>query len=68
MPALTYTAIIRWRGPDPTLELVTRHPGFTSPEEAALYANGIPPPTPDVSVRRSARLPSRSWVDGDDYF
>lgn len=47
MPATTYTAIIRWRGPDPALELETRHPGFTSPEEAALYANGIPPRTPD---------------------
>jgi hypothetical protein len=46
MPAPTYTAIIRWRGPDPTLELETRHPGFVSPEEAALYANGIPPRTP----------------------
>ena len=46
MPALTYTAIIRWRGPDPTLELETRHPGFQSPEEAALYANGIPPRAP----------------------
>lgn len=47
MPVTTYTAIIRWRGPDPALELETRHPGFTSPEEAALYANGIPPRTPD---------------------
>jgi hypothetical protein len=46
MPAPTYTAIIRWRGPDPTLELETTHPGFGSPEEAALYANGIPPQTP----------------------
>jgi hypothetical protein len=47
MPATTYTAIIRWRGPDPALELETRHTGFASPEEAALYANGIPPRTPD---------------------
>lgn len=46
MPATTYTAIIRWRGPDPTLELETRHTGFASPEEAALYANGVPPRSP----------------------
>lgn len=48
MPASTYTAIIRWRGPDPSLELETRHPGFGSPEEAALYANGIPPGAPSL--------------------
>ncbi len=42
----TYTAIIRWRGPDPALELETTHTGFPTPEEAALYANGISPRTP----------------------
>lgn len=46
MANTTYTAIIRWRGPDPALELETRHTGFPTPEEAALYANGIPPRTP----------------------
>jgi hypothetical protein len=46
MEATTYTAIIRWRGPDPAIELETTHPGFATPEEAALYANGIPPRTP----------------------
>jgi hypothetical protein len=46
MAPTTYTAIIRWRGPDPALELETTHTGFPSPEEAALYANGIPPRTP----------------------
>ncbi len=46
MATTTYTAIIRWRGPDPALELETTHTGFQTPEEAALYANGIPPRTP----------------------
>lgn len=46
MATTTYTAIIRWRGPDPALELETTHTGFPTPEEAALYANGIPPRTP----------------------
>jgi hypothetical protein len=46
MANTTYTAIIRWRGPDSALELETTHTGFPTPEEAALYANGIPPRTP----------------------
>jgi hypothetical protein len=42
----TFTAVIRWRGPDPAVEIETQHPGFDSPEEAALFANGIPPASP----------------------
>ena len=48
-----FTAIIRWRGPDPTIELETRHPGFQSPEEAALFANVIPPESP-LALRLAA--------------
>jgi hypothetical protein len=48
-----FTAIIRWRGPDPTIELETRHDGFPSPEEAALFANVIPPETP-LALRLAA--------------
>jgi len=41
-----FTAIIRWRGPDPAIEIETRHPGFSTPEEAALFANVILPESP----------------------
>jgi hypothetical protein len=41
-----FTALIRWRGPDPTLEIETRHKGFPSPEEAALFANALAPAAP----------------------
>ncbi len=41
-----FTAVIRWRGPDPTLEIETRHGGFASPEEAALFANALAPAAP----------------------
>ena len=41
-----FTALIRWRGPDPTLEIETRHGGFASPEEAALFANALAPAAP----------------------
>jgi hypothetical protein len=42
----TFTAVIRWRGPDPTIELETRHPGFRTPEDAALFANAFFPNAP----------------------
>jgi len=42
----SYTALIRWRGPDPAVEIETRHPGFYTPEDAALFANGISSPSP----------------------
>jgi len=38
---MSFTAVIRRRGPDPAVEIETQHPGFDSPEEAALFANGI---------------------------
>ena len=46
----TYSALIRWRGPDPAVEIETQHPGFHTPEEAALFANGISPCSP-VALR-----------------
>ena len=33
-----FTALVRWFGPDPAVELETRFPGFDSPREAALFA------------------------------
>ena len=36
-----FTAVLRWRGPDPSIELETRHQGFQNPEDAALFANSI---------------------------
>jgi hypothetical protein len=42
----TFTALMRWRGPDPTIEIETSHPGFATPENAALFANGFSPNTP----------------------
>ena len=44
--AATFTAVVRWRGPDPTIELETRHPGFRTPEDAALFANAFSPNAP----------------------
>lgn len=38
----TFSARIRWQSEiDPCIELETRHPGFSTAEEAALYANGF---------------------------
>jgi hypothetical protein len=42
----TFSALVRWRGPDPAVEIETRHPGFHTPEDAALFANGIAPCSP----------------------
>ena len=42
----SYTALIRWQGPDPAVEIETRHPGFATPEEAALFANALSPDAP----------------------
>ena len=36
----TFTAAIRWRGPDPAVHLETRHPGFKDVEAAADFAGG----------------------------
>lgn len=44
--APTFTAVVRWRGPEPTIEIETRHPGFSSPEDAALFANAFSPNAP----------------------
>jgi len=45
---VTFDARIRWQGPDPTIEIETRHSGFPTPEDAALFANAIPPGAPAV--------------------
>jgi hypothetical protein len=34
----TYTALIRWRGPDHAVEIETQHPGFATSRAAALFA------------------------------
>ncbi len=41
-----FTAVLRWQGPDPSIEIETRHPGFDTPEDAALFANGLLPNAP----------------------
>jgi hypothetical protein len=43
---MPYTARIRWRRADPTFEIETTHTGFATAEEAALFANAIPPEAP----------------------
>jgi len=60
----TFTAVVRWRGPDPTIELETRHPGFRTPEEAALFANAFSPNAP-LGLRLSSKTDLRLlMVDG----
>jgi len=59
-----FTALIRWRGPDPTLELETRHKGFPSPEEAALFANAFAPAAPLGLRLGSAAAPELLMPDG----
>jgi hypothetical protein len=44
---MPYTAVLRWKGPDPALELETRHAGFAIPEEAALFANSFAENSPE---------------------
>ena len=46
MSAAQYTALIRWQGPDATIQIETRHPGFRTPEDAAVFANGLSPNAP----------------------
>ena len=41
-----YTALIRWRGPDPAVELETKYPGFYDSREAALFAGSALPTSP----------------------
>ena len=53
----TFTAVVRWRGPDPTIEIETRHPGFSTPEDAALFANAFAPDAP-----LGIRLPRNNWL------
>jgi hypothetical protein len=44
---MPYTAVLRWKGPDPALELETRHAGFAIPEDAALFANAFSDNSPE---------------------
>lgn len=56
-PVSNFTAVIRWRGPNPAVEIETRHPGFATPEDAALFANAIAPEAPlALRLRPSAEL------------
>jgi hypothetical protein len=41
-----FTALIRWFGPDPAVELETHFPGFDSPRQAALFAASALPTSP----------------------
>ncbi len=59
-----FTALIRWRGPDPTIEIETRHKGFPSPEEAALFANALAPAAPLVLRLGSPEAPELLMPDG----
>ncbi len=60
----SYTAVIRWRGIDPTVELETRQNGFSSPEEAALYANALTPTSPLALRISNEGVPSLLLPDG----
>jgi hypothetical protein len=53
---VTFDARIRWQGPDPTIEIETRHSGFPTPEDAALFANAIPPGSPANLQFESERI------------
>lgn len=61
-----FTAIIRWRGPDPTVEIETRHRGFASPEEAALFANALDQGAP-LGLRLGS-LPEPELLMQDGYY
>lgn len=62
----SYTAVIRWRGPDATVELETRHDGFLVPEEAALFANALSTTSP-LALRLSPDVdPVLLLCDGQD--
>ena len=51
-----FTAVLRWRGPDPSIELETRHQGFQNPEDAALFANSISEYSPACLKREPTGL------------
>ena len=44
---MPYTPVLRWKGPDPSLELEARHAGFAIPEEAAFFANSFAENSPE---------------------
>ena len=62
----TFTAVVRWRGPDPTIEIETRHPGFGTPEDAALFANAFSPNAP-LGLRLAAKS-SLQLLRSDDHY
>ena len=41
-----FTALVRWFGPDPAVEVETKFPGFDNPREAALFAASAMPTSP----------------------
>jgi hypothetical protein len=66
----TFTAAIRWRGPNPIVQLETRHPGFEDVEAATHFAAGFFHNSPQglrLSQGRVARiallLSNGSYVD-----
>jgi hypothetical protein len=63
----TFTAAIRWRGPDPLVDLETRHPGFRNPEEASRFADGSTGNSPQRLRLRAHGvllvLGTGDWVD-----
>jgi hypothetical protein len=63
----TFTAVVRWRGPDPTIELETRHPGFRTPEDAALFANAFSPNAP-LGLRLASKTDLQLLMVDGHYF
>ena len=43
---MPYTTVLRWKEPDPALELETCHAGFAIPEEAAIFASAFSETSP----------------------
>jgi hypothetical protein len=61
----TFTAAIRWRGHDPSVDLETRYPGFRDKVEAARFAAGACDSSPQaLHLRFDGALPSISLVLG----
>jgi len=63
----TFTAAIRWRGPDPSVDLETRYPGFRGRVEAARFAAGASGTSPQGLRLRpdgiSLQLGHEGYVD-----
>jgi hypothetical protein len=62
----TYAALIRWRGPDPAVELEIQCPGFANPREAACFAGSMLPTSPH-RLRLSATRVELLLGSGGEY-